>query len=204
MKKRNELPNYKKISLTIDKDKILKVLEDNKDKLVQYRDSLNVKCATPYLSELYEQIPITELTEGSDYTLPLAGHRDVKYDERNYTTLVECLRGTYVDDVINMFKSPATRARFIIKKPGAHILPHMDYDTTYSVRYFIPLKTNEWSFTAVQRKDEQPVQKDIQPETKEVQPIKQEVQPEIKEEQPIDDTNKESTNLEETNEDEKK
>ena len=31
MKKRNELPNYKKISLTIDKDKILKVLEDNKD-----------------------------------------------------------------------------------------------------------------------------------------------------------------------------
>ena len=132
MKKRNELPNYKKISLTIDKDKILKVLEDNKDKLVQYRDSLNVKCATPYLSELYEQIPITELTEGSDYTLPLAGHRDVKYDERNYTTLVECLRGTYVDDVINMFKSPATRARFI------------------------PLKTNEWSFTAVQRKDEQP------------------------------------------------
>ena len=63
MKKRNELPNYKKISLTIDKDKILKVLEDNKDNLVQYRDNLNVKCATPFLSELYEQIPITELTE---------------------------------------------------------------------------------------------------------------------------------------------
>ena len=111
MKKRNELPNYKKISLTIDKDKILKVLEDNKDKLVQYRDSLNVKCATPYLSELYEQIPITELTEGSDYTLPLAGHRDVKYDERNYTTLVECLRGTYVEEVIKMFKSTAVQRK---------------------------------------------------------------------------------------------
>jgi len=105
---------------------------------------------------LYEQIPITELTEGSDYTLPLAGHRDVKYDERNYTTLIECLRGTYIEEVMKMFKSKPTRARFIIKKPGAHILPHMDYDTTYSVRYFIPLKTNEWSFTAVKRKNEEP------------------------------------------------
>ena len=34
MKKRSELPNYKKISLEIDKDKILSVLEDNKDKLI--------------------------------------------------------------------------------------------------------------------------------------------------------------------------
>ena len=55
-----------------------------------------------------------------------------------------------------------------------------------------------------ERKEEQPVKEDIQPETKEVQPIKQEVQPEIKEEQPMDDTNKEPTNFEETNEDEKK
>ena len=55
-----------------------------------------------------------------------------------------------------------------------------------------------------ERKEEQPVKEDIQPETKEVQPIKQEVQPEIKEEQPMDDTNKEPTNLEEINEDEKK
>ena len=55
-----------------------------------------------------------------------------------------------------------------------------------------------------ERKEEQPVKEDIQPETKEVQPIKQEVQPEIKEEQPMDDTNKEPTNFEDTNEEEKK
>ena len=48
-----------------------------------------------------------------------------------------------------------------------------------------------------ERKDEQLVQEDIQPETKEVQP-------EIKEGQPVDDTNKEPTNFDETNEDEKK
>ena len=55
-----------------------------------------------------------------------------------------------------------------------------------------------------ERKEEQPVKEDIQPETKEVQPIKQEVQPEIKEEQPMEDTNKEPTNFEDTNEEEKK
>ena len=46
----------------VDTDKILKILEDNKHKLIKYRDNLNVKCATPFY-ELYEQIPITELTE---------------------------------------------------------------------------------------------------------------------------------------------
>ena len=55
-----------------------------------------------------------------------------------------------------------------------------------------------------ERKEEQPVKEDIQPETKEVQPIKQEVQPEIKEEQQMEDTNKEPTNFEDTNEEEKK
>ena len=55
-----------------------------------------------------------------------------------------------------------------------------------------------------ERKEEQPVKEDIQPETKEVKPIKQEVQPEIKEEQPMEDTNKEPTNFEDTNEEEKK
>ena len=55
-----------------------------------------------------------------------------------------------------------------------------------------------------EKKEEQPVKEDIQPETKEVQPIKQEVQPEIKEEQQMDDTNKEPTNFEDTNEEEKK
>ena len=55
-----------------------------------------------------------------------------------------------------------------------------------------------------EKKEEQPVKEDIQPETKEVQPIKQEVQPEIKEEQQMDNTNKEPTNFEDTNEEEKK
>ena len=55
-----------------------------------------------------------------------------------------------------------------------------------------------------QKEQEQPIQEKIQPETKEQQPIQEETQPETKEEQPIDNANKETTNFEETNEDEKK
>ena len=56
-----------------------------------------------------------------------------------------------------------------------------------------------------ERKEEQPVQEEIQPETKEEQPIQVEIQPETKEDQPLDNANKDSTNFEETNnEDEKK
>ena len=36
MKNRNELPNYKKIGVKVDTDKILKILEDNKHKLIKY------------------------------------------------------------------------------------------------------------------------------------------------------------------------
>ena len=54
------------------------------------------------------------------------------------------------------------------------------------------------------KEQEQPIQEEIQPETKEQQPIQEETQPETKEEQPIDNANKEPTNFEETNEDEKK
>ena len=63
----------------------------------------------------------------------------------------------------------------------------------------------ESKITQPERKEqEQPIQEEIQPETKEQQPIQEETQPETKEEQPIDNANKEPTNFEETNEDEKK
>ena len=34
----------------------------------------------------------------------------------------------------------------------------MDYDSTYSVRYFIPLQTNQWAFTAIERDDKVEIQ----------------------------------------------
>ena len=56
------------------------------------------------------------------------------------------------------------------------------------------------------KRDKSPLEsKIIPPEQKEQeQPIQEEIQPETKKEQPIDNANKEPTNFEETNEDEKK
>ena len=56
------------------------------------------------------------------------------------------------------------------------------------------------------KRDKSPLEsKIIPPEQKEQeQPIQEEIQPETKEDQPIDNANKEPTNFEETNEDEKK
>ena len=77
-----------------------------------------------------------------------------KVDETQYTELCKPFKGTYVEEVLNSFKSPYTRVRFIVQKPGAYILPHMDYDTRYSIRFFIPLVVNDWSWVAIQRKGE--------------------------------------------------
>ena len=41
-------------------------------------------------------------------------------------------------------------------KPKGFILPHMDYNTSYSVRYHIPIQTNPWSYIGIQRKNELP------------------------------------------------
>ena len=42
----------------------------------------------------------------------------------------------------------------MIVQKAAFILPHIDYDMTYSIRFFIPLVTNDWSFVAIKRKGE--------------------------------------------------
>lgn len=38
---------------------------------------------------------------------------------------------------------PIIRIRFSRMKPGAHIPPHVDYNTTYAVRFIIPISGNE-------------------------------------------------------------
>ena len=140
--KRDELPNFKKLSMTVDIDKLKSSLQlDNLS-----RDGINSyylnKVGGDLISKEYLQVSITEYNDG-----------DTK-DERNYNKIVDWAKGTYIEEVLNMFQSPYTRARIIIKKPGSFILPHIDYNTTYSVRYYIPLVTNEWAMTAVQRRED--------------------------------------------------
>jgi len=144
LKKRNELPNFYKVPhVKVDTEKLLSCFDLNVDE----QDQLYQKCGVHFTNKEYKQGYITYPSE--DVRI-----RD-RADERLYTNLHEQYKGTYVEEVLNMFKSPYTRVRLVVKKPGAYILPHIDYDSTFSVRYFIPLVTNEWSYVAIKRKGEQ-------------------------------------------------
>lgn len=145
MKKRTELPNFKQLDYKIDSARLLECFANWE----QHQDRISEECGTPYLGTNYNQASITTYKE-------LKFYKNGKVDERCYGEILPQYKGTYVEEVLNMFKSPVTRARLVVKKPGGFIQPHIDYDTTYSVRYYIPLQTNEWAFTAVKSKGGEP------------------------------------------------
>lgn len=146
LKRRNELPNFIKIATKVDATRLLECFRQRQD----LADSISVECGSPYLNDEYKQTPITISKEKVLY-------KNGKEDERAYGEILPQFQNTYVEEVLHMFKSPFTRARLVVKEPGGWIKPHIDYDTTYSVRYYIPLMTNDWAFTAVKSKtDKEP------------------------------------------------
>ena len=158
MKQRQDLPNFKKLDINVDVEKLLAVINDNKDKLDKYRDYLNNGCDTfsTHCNDAYVQVPITSFKD-EGYLIPNnKTGRTPEGDERNYQQIVDWAKGTYIEEVLKSFKSKATRTRLIIMKPKGFILPHMDYNTSYSVRYHIPIQTNPWSYMGIQRKNELP------------------------------------------------
>tara|TARA_R100000951_G_scaffold62309_1_gene52337 strand:+ start:2688 stop:3248 length:561 start_codon:yes stop_codon:yes gene_type:complete len=135
--KRVHFPTVKKLEYNFDPEKILQCF----DTVSYEQDTINAKYAKDWMNKEYKQRTITKSSSGDEH------------DEHSYGELLEEYKNTYIEEVINTFKSPVTRARLIVKKPGAYILPHIDYDTTYSMRYYIPLQTNDWAFTFVRRKN---------------------------------------------------
>lgn len=140
MLRRNELPNFIELDWTVNPNKLLECFNDFSNSY----DAISNEYGSEYFSNEYNQMTITEPESEMLY---IRG----KQDERCYGKLLAKFHKTYVEEILNKFKSTYTRVRLVIKKPGSYILPHMDYDTTYSVRYFIPLQTNPWSFTAIER-----------------------------------------------------
>lgn len=138
LSKRN-LPNFLQLNWSVDSDALLKCF----DNFNNVFDPVSEEYGSKYFSDDYQQMTITKATNDQKIRN--------KIDERSYGEILSHFRGTYVEEVLNNFKSPYTRVRLVVKKPGSFILPHMDYDTRYSVRYFIPLQTNPWSMTAVER-----------------------------------------------------
>lgn len=164
MKRREELPLFKKLPYSFDVDRIIKdfdLLNDKSDDLTMeggYGDKVGSKAPTlerafsigkysEYAKNMtkggYTQIGITQFNPEAvnrNYNIKISSRRP---DERHYNALRPELEGSYIQEVINTFKGEVTRTRIAIMKPGGSIKPHIDYNTDYSVRYHIPLKTNK-------------------------------------------------------------
>ena len=52
MKKRHELPNFKKIHVEVDVEKILKIFNDNFDNLEEEKDNINTVYGSQYVSDV--------------------------------------------------------------------------------------------------------------------------------------------------------
>jgi hypothetical protein len=77
---------------------------------------------------------------------------DPVMDERRYTRRKDICTG-YWNEILDTFKAPVTRTRFAYMAPGHSIKPHIDYNTTYSIRIHIPIITNEGAVMCVKNKD---------------------------------------------------
>lgn len=118
-------------------------------------------------SQFYRQLSLTEFDgERSERQLeqdnsvstyrkstnPADPSYDPVMDERRYTRRKDICTG-YWNDILDTFKAPVTRTRFAYMAPGHSIKPHIDYNTTYSIRVHIPIITNKDAFMCVKTKD---------------------------------------------------
>lgn len=181
IKKRNELPGWKKLDLSFDIERLradLNLLESR----VSW-DGLNAEYRS--LCEIFEQLPPFFMEEGYDVSthgesvaykqlaltefdsqfslnqrLERSGtfwdktspHRNPKADERFYRKLRDNIPD-YLLHVVKTFSPYVHRARFARLAPGHMVKPHIDYDTSYSIRLHIPIVTDESCKIGVQYKD---------------------------------------------------
>ncbi len=62
-------------------------------------------------------------------------------DERFYRKQIAAMP-SYLIEVLKYFSPHLHRSRLSKLMPGKEVLPHIDYDTTYSIRLHIPIETN--------------------------------------------------------------
>lgn len=110
-------------------------------------------------SDFYRQLSLTEYNGQPEDIVPSntsiatyktsadksSKHYNPILDERNYTRRKDICTG-YWNTILDTFKAPITRTRFAYLAPNYSIKPHIDYNTTYSIRVHIPIVTNNRSF----------------------------------------------------------
>ena len=66
-----------------------------------------------------------------------------EHHEYNYHEPTAEFRGTYFEQVVNQFRSPAIRVRLVKVYPPQLLPQHVDFDTTYGIRVIIPIFADE-------------------------------------------------------------
>ncbi len=168
-RKRHDLPGILKLKVRFDMDKLRQSLAEMQGQRAwngldaEYRSLCEVfdqlppffmgdqtshdeSCAGPYeqlaLTEFDDSFSLEQRQELSgtfwDKTSP---HRNPKADERYYRKVVPGLP-EYLKSVLAEFEPYVHRARFARLAPKHSVKPHIDYDTSYSIRLHIPIATH--------------------------------------------------------------
>jgi hypothetical protein len=95
----------------------------------------------------------TDFTKVRRATRPTHPSYIPEADERNYTIPNDNCSDYVRSIVLPAFRGVATRARLAVMEPGFSITPHIDNNTDYSVRYHIPIYTNNQCNFYVKPKD---------------------------------------------------
>lgn len=99
----------------------------------------------------YKQMPLTEYNPNFD---PKKFHVKIpknRLDERQYNKIKPWVKNTYLEKVLSTFKGFVTRVRISRMEPGCIVDEHIDYNTDYSIRVHIPLRTNNKSGFYIRR-----------------------------------------------------
>ena len=91
----------------------------------------------------YKQMALTEYNpkfDSEEFHVKIPKNR---MDERQYSKIKSWVAGTYLEKVISTFKGFVTRVRVARMEPGCVISEHIDYNTDYSIRVHLPLRTNK-------------------------------------------------------------
>lgn len=73
--------------------------------------------------------------------------------ETSYAKM-NALSDGYMKEILQRHKGKVTRVRWAVANPGMQMQPHLDYDTTYAVRYHYPIITNPDAIICVDRHGE--------------------------------------------------
>lgn len=173
MKLKYKLPNYARLNLNFDIEKLKKEVEKIDHLFTNVYDANGKLCANHHVlatevHSFFDQINLTTSknlkkisTNECDTLLNLNSVKnrlrqkvtDDEILEKNYNIPEDIYKNSYFEEIINSFKSPAIRVRLTKLKPNKSLIPHIDYDPSYAVRIIIPIISNPGCINQFWRKN---------------------------------------------------